>query len=120
MEHGVDAGEGVLAGETDGAQPAQGRGHHGVSETVDGGGHLVDGVETRDVVAIDHGHHGIVLAPHHPVVARGIGEVGGEQGGRRTGVTMMAHQRRQGGGTDQRRVTGQDHHVPVGVGQALR
>ena len=52
-------------------------------------------------------------------MARRISQVGSEQCRRRTGVAVVAHQRRQSGGADQGRVAGQDDHVPVGVGQAL-
>jgi hypothetical protein len=72
-----------------------------------------------DLRGLHHPHHGVVLAPHDAVVARRIGQDGGEQRGRRSRVAVMTHQGGQGRGAHQRGVAGQHHHVPVGVDQAL-
>jgi hypothetical protein len=90
-----------------------------MTKALDGGGHLIDIGLAHGLGRLHHAHDAVILTPHDAVVAGGIGKHGREQSGRRPRVTVVAHQRRQRRGPYQRGVARKDHHVTVGIDQAL-
>jgi hypothetical protein len=90
-----------------------------MTETVDGGGHLVDLHGVVHLGPFHHAHDGVVSPPHHTVVARRVQQGCGEKCGRRARVAVVAHQGGQRGRPHQGGVAGEHHHVPVGVDQTF-
>ena len=74
---------------------------------------------SRDLGRLHHAHHGVVLAPHHPVVAGGVGQHRGEQRGGGAGHAVVAHQGGQRGRAHEWGVAGQHHDVAVGVDEPV-
>ena len=116
-QHLHDVGEVVLALRVVGLHHAQRRRQQAAPEAEDAGVDLVDlELVGRRVAVLDDAGDALVLAhPHDAAVAGGVVEPGGEDRARGVGAAVLAHQRGDGVGPQQRRVAGEHEHVEVVV-----
>ena len=116
-QHLHDVGEVVLALGVVGLHHAQRRRQQAAPEAEDAGVDLVDlELVGRGVAVLDDAGDAVVLAhPHDAAVAGGVVEPGGEDRAGGVGAAVLAHQRGDRVGPQQRRVAREHQHVDVVV-----